>query len=363
MFSLAGIPFIFIWGMFTYDMLISFGMSENVAQMGQQWALVSVVACVFNGLNESFFQFSSVVDPDVHSNVIAVLMSAAQTASVSLTLYRYQYADLLHVALVKMTVIIIFIAINVIYCSCRGWLDLYWDGLMKSNALNNRVAVTQFLKTGIPLGIGAVARESEWGGLLLLASEMGPAEVSAWAIVRTFWDIFAASMEGICCAAEIRCAYHIGRGNAFMARKSSFKSMLFGAIFGISLTSIFFLVFQDEIPEWLTNDETLRNMLLSLIPVASICNVATTIGMILWSLLGAQGRYRLASLIKFLAGWVITIPLGVAFVYGLNYDLQGLVSAVTIGYSVTASVYMYLFVRTNWDKRVAKVSKTMQNAE
>jgi len=162
MFSLAGIPFIFIWGMFTYDMLISFGMSENVAQMGQQWALVSVVACVFNGLNESFFQFSSVVDPDVHSNVIAVLMSAAQTASVSLTLYRYQYADLLHVALVKMTVIIIFIAINVIYCSCRGWLDLYWDGLMKSNALNNRVAVTQFLKTGIPLGIGAVARESEW---------------------------------------------------------------------------------------------------------------------------------------------------------------------------------------------------------
>jgi len=187
MFSLAGIPFIFIWGMFTYDMLISFGMSENVAQMGQQWALVSVVACVFNGLNESFFQFSSVVDPDVHSNVIAVLMSAAQTASVSLTLYRYQYADLLHVALVKMTVIIIFIAINVIYCSCRGWLDLYWDGLMKSNALNNRVAVTQFLKTGIPLGIGAVARESEWGGLLLLASEMGPAEVSAWAIVRTFW--------------------------------------------------------------------------------------------------------------------------------------------------------------------------------
>jgi len=89
-----------------------------------------------------------------------------------------------------------------------------------------------------------------------------------------------------------------------MARKSSFKSMLFGAIFGISLTSIFFLVFQDEIPEWLTNDETLRNMLLSLIPVASICNVATTIGMILWSLLGAQGRYRLASLIKFLAGWV-----------------------------------------------------------
>mmetsp|Transcript_7482 Transcript_7482/g.15686 ORF Transcript_7482/g.15686 Transcript_7482/m.15686 type:complete len:208 (-) Transcript_7482:523-1146(-) len=170
-------------------------------------------------------------------------------------------------------------------------------------------------------------------------------------------------MEGICCAAEIRCAYHIGRGNAFMARKSSFKSMLFGAIFGISLTSIFFLVFQDEIPEWLTNDETLRNMLLSLIPVASICNVATTIGMILWSLLGAQGRYRLASLIKFLAGWVITFPLGVAFVYGLNYDLQGLVSAVTIGYSVTASVYMYLFVRTNWDKRVAKVSKTMQNAE
>ncbi len=51
------------------------------------------------------------------------------------------------------------------------------------------------------------------------------------------------------------------------------------------------------------------------------------------------------------------------FVYGLNYDLQGLVAAVTIGYSVAASVYMYLFVRTNWSKRVTKVRKTMKDAE
>ncbi len=136
MFGLSGVPFIFIWGIFTYDVLISFGLSENVAQMGQQWALVSIVACVVNGLNESFFQFSSVVDPDVHSNVIAVLMSAAQSASFSITLYKYQHANLLHVALVRMTVVVVFIVINVVYSLWKGWLDLYWDGLMKSNALN-----------------------------------------------------------------------------------------------------------------------------------------------------------------------------------------------------------------------------------
>ncbi len=94
---------------------------------------------------------------------------------------------------------------------------------------------------------------------------MGPAEVSTWAIVRTFWgeffrvrrrlkiqlvtrivltdtldlssqDIFAASMEGICCAAEIRCAYHIGKGHIPMARRSSFKSLLIGKLLCIEFT-------------------------------------------------------------------------------------------------------------------------------
>jgi Na+-driven multidrug efflux pump len=57
---------------------------------------------------------------------------------------------------------------------------------------------------------------------------MGAAEVATFTIVRTLWDIFASCMEGICCAAEIRCAYFIGTGNISMARITSYKSVMIG---------------------------------------------------------------------------------------------------------------------------------------
>lgn len=58
----------------------------------------------------------------------------------------------------------------------------------------------------------------------------------------------------------------------------------------------------------------------------------------------------------------MTVPIGAVFVYGYNFDLQGLVAAVTIGYSVSSTVLLYLLIRSNWEKRVHKVQKTICEA-
>jgi hypothetical protein len=45
----------------------------------------------------------------------------------------------------------------------------------------------QILKTAIPLSLGFIARESEWGLLVVFASAMGSAEVAVWTILRALW--------------------------------------------------------------------------------------------------------------------------------------------------------------------------------
>jgi len=60
-------------------------------------------------------------------------------------------------------------------------------------------------------------------------------------------------------------------------------------------------------------------------------------------------------LITFLTGWFVTIPLAFVFVFYLNINLQGLVAAITIGYSVSSTALLYLLIRSNWSKRVEKV--------
>ena len=52
--------------------------------------------------------------------------------------------------------------------------------------------------------------------------------IVAKSMIYYFEDIFAASMEGVCVAAEVRCAYHIGKGHHDMARISSYKSLMIG---------------------------------------------------------------------------------------------------------------------------------------
>jgi len=69
-----------------------------------------------------------------------------------------------------------------------------------------------------------------------------------------------------------------------------------------------------------------------------------------WALVGSQGRYRLATLIAFVCTWCVTLPLASIYIFGFNFDLQGPVSAVVIGYSVTGTCLQYVLVRSDWGR-------------
>lgn len=58
-----------------------------------------------------------------------------------------------------------------------------------------------------------------------------------------------------------------------------------------------------------------------------------------------------------MSGWFVTIPLAAFFVFVLHINLQGLVAAVTIGYSVSSTALLYLLIRSNWTKRIEKVKR------
>jgi hypothetical protein len=192
--------------------------------------------------------------------------------------------------------------------------------------------------------------------LTIFAAALGPAEVATWAILGSIWDIFEASTEGIGDAAEVRCAHHLGKGNPEMAKTSSYKSILFATILSLIVSIIFFSL-SNELPRWFTTDPTLQRMIKELIPLVGIGNITMTFGMVCWALVGAQGRYALATFISFIGSWCITIPLSAFFVFGLNVDLQGVTSAVVIGYSCTGTVLSFILLRSDWEY----LSETVQN--
>lgn len=192
----AFVPLV-IMASFMYQFLVWLDVSNEVATLGGRYASAQVVALLICGLHDTQVQFLSAIDPSIYSNAMEILMNAAYTAGIAAYLYSYENPTLVNLAWLKCCVAFLFIPINLMFLSLRGWLALCWVGMFRSNALNNKEAVKQMLKTGVPLVIGSLIRESEWGVLVLFASRIGTDDVAAFAVMRRTFDIFSSLIEGL----------------------------------------------------------------------------------------------------------------------------------------------------------------------
>lgn len=193
-----------------------------------------------------------------------------------------------------------------------------------------------------------------------MASYLGSAEVAAWAILGSIWDLFYYTTCGIADSGEIRVAKHLGDNRPRLAQLSAYKALLIGMVIAI-VTSVVYFSLQDYVPGWFTHDETLKAMLRELVPFVGVANLSMTFGMQCWSLIGAQGKYKVATWVSFVSSWGVTMPLAAIFVYAFFIDLQGLTAATTIGYTTCGTALSYLLLATDWDKQARKIQE--RNAE
>jgi len=155
--------------------------------------------------------------------------------------------------------------------------------------------------------------------------------------------------EGISEAAAIRVAYHLGNGDPEMARLSSCKALFVSTVQSLLVTSVLFMGGKN-IASLLTADSTLQHLLNDVITNLGLGNVVMTFALTTWSLIGAQGRYRLATLVVLLSRWLVTIPMALVCVYGFDLDLNSIMGSVTVGFATSVLALSYVFFRSDWER-------------
>jgi MatE len=148
-------------------------------------------------------------------------------------------------------------------------------------------------------------------------------------------------------ASEVRVAFLLGSGQPDRARLSAHKSIMISIYVSLYTTSALFICGED-MPTWLTNDPTLQHLLRDLLPLFGFGNAAMTMGTMSWTLLGAQGRYRLATVVVCMSSWFITLPLAAVFSIYWKLNLQGQTAAMFIGYMISGAVHAYYLFRSDW---------------
>jgi len=88
-----------------------------------------------------------------------------------------------------------------------------------------------------------------------------------------------------------------------------------------------------------------------------IANIFMATGLVSWELLGAQGRYDLATYVSLVSSWLVTIPLSMLFTFYYNYDLMGITVSIVVGYSTLGLLQAYFLFRSDWEQ----ISKKIQD--
>lgn len=192
-------------------------------------------------------------------------------------------------------------------------------------------------------------------------SVLGPAEVASWGLLGNLWNALELVTEAVANAGEVRTAFLLGSGQPAQAKLSAYKTLYLGIFASVFITSCMFIA-GDSIPTWLTSDPTLQRMTAELIPLFGIGNIALSIGTMSWTLVGAQGRYRLSTSVGLSGAWLVAIPMAAILTVVYNVDLQGQTAAIVIGYMVSGTANTYILIQSDWPKLSRRViAQTAEN--
>ena len=267
-YALCQIPFIFIWSFSMESIMLLMGFDEYTSLLAKDFARVAIFVDIVEGVSEGFYDFLEVIGHETYSNVMGCIEALVELGLIALFAIKTD-ADLVILGLIMIVNISFFLLLNIAITVYKGWLKAFEYGLIGGCAFRNRTAVRQVIKTSVPLAFGSLMAYAEWEILTVFAAFLGPAEAASWATLSFVWDTFEATTEGIGDAAEVRCAYHLGKNRPDMAKRSSYKSIHLAAIVAFLATSIF-LIMGEDLPTWLTSDPTLQHMLAQQIPLVGI---------------------------------------------------------------------------------------------
>jgi Na+-driven multidrug efflux pump len=358
---LLSLPLILIgWNNFD-NIVLRLGLDEDTAESAEHYArfvLLYEAFGIYDGALHCVMDVTGHEKYSAMSNGVRAFVSFLTVLTVSAV---YEGAELWMVGAIHLIVKILFVFSNVCVIFHRQWLDEYWSEV-DINSLKDWPTVKALWNASLRLSSGRVIENCEWNILFVFAAIQGPAEVAIWGLVGVLWDFADDIIIAISDASKVRCAYLLGSGLPAQAKYSSEKSLLIGV--AVSIIISFSLAFlQSEIPRWLTNDYTLQRLLGDMIPLLCLAIGALSFGSVCWSILCAQGRSHLATAVTGFGSLVIALPLASLSNFCFNFNLQGLIACLIIGYATSGFLNSILLLTSNWSKISQRVRRITLRSE
>ena len=165
-------------------------------------------------------------------------------------------------------------------------------------------------------------------------------------------------------AAAIRVAYLLAVGRPEQAKLLSYKVVYLSVVQSLLVTAVL-LVLGKYLAVLLTSDPTLQHMTNKVMALLGLANSTMSFAQVSWSLVGAQGRFRLATIVIFITRWLVTMPIALICIFGFFLDLNAVSGSLVVGYSTASCALAYFVLRSDWErlsKLMGEINTTMDGA-
>lgn len=151
-YTLATLPGLIIWSLYTEDTVMWFGFDEETAKLAQGYAYPLLAMSFFEGAGEVLDAYLEFMDHERFAMFMTILAAAAESLVVILMALA-GLKDLVLVGIVQALISFLIMIAIISFVLYKGWLDDVWEGIALSWGLSDKQAVKNMVKTAIPMGI------------------------------------------------------------------------------------------------------------------------------------------------------------------------------------------------------------------
>jgi len=350
------IPLLVLWVFYMESFVMWMVKDEAIATIAVGYASIVVFAYMVQALSRTLTVAIHICGHEHFESVIDLVAAALQVIAIACVVTLVEGADLTIVGGIQVLINVASAIAKIAYPAARGWMAPFRKGLIQNVALwNYRIGIWHLIKAAGPLLLGTLLEYGEWELLTLFAQPLGPAEVATWALLGAFWDFFEALTEGIGEAAANQVTYLLSTGQINSAKKLCYGAMLMAVTQAVLVTCALYMSGQ-YLAVLFTTDPTIQHLINNTIVLIGFANIIMSFSQITWSLIGAQGRFRLATFVIFFSRWVVTMPCALVSIYMFNLDLNAMCGSLVLGYATACCALTVIVLRSDWDR----LSRLMQ---
>jgi len=188
---------------------------------------------------------------------------------------------------------------------------------------------------GLPLGLQLGAETGVFALVSVLMGRMGTESMAGHQVALQIASFTYAATLGIGAATSVQVGRAIGRQDAAATRFAGLAGISLGAVYMVG-NALLMWWFPETLARLMTSDATVIPSAVTLITIAAVFQVADGVQSVASGALRGAGVTRFSFVANVLGHWLVGVPVGALFGYGLGWGAPGLWWGLTAGLAAVA---------------------------